>query len=51
MVGNFDQFWSNSKVNENYGSASKGTGTTKTKQPIVESNDMVSRFQKLAGII
>ena len=41
----------NSKVNENYGSASKGTGTTKTKQPIVESNDMVSRFQKLAGII
>ena len=41
----------NSKVNENYGSASKGTGTTKTKQPIVESNDMVARFQKLAGII
>jgi hypothetical protein len=41
----------NSKVNENYGSASKGTGTTNAKQPIVESNDMVSRFQKLAGII
>jgi len=38
-------------IKENLGSASKITGTTKTKQPIVESNDMVNRFQKLAGII
>jgi hypothetical protein len=40
-----------SKINENYGSDSKGVGTTKTKQPIVESDPMVARFQKLAGII
>ena len=40
-----------SRVNENYGSASKGVGTTKSKQPIVESDPMVARFQKLAGII
>jgi hypothetical protein len=40
-----------SKINENYGSASKGVGTTKSKQPIVESDPMVARFQKLAGII
>jgi hypothetical protein len=40
-----------SRVNESYGSASKGVGTTKTKQPIVESDPMVARFQKLAGII
>jgi len=40
-----------SRVNENYGSASKGVGTTKTKQPILESDPMVARFQKLAGII
>ena len=39
------------KVNENYGSASKGVGTTNTKQPILESDPMVARFQKLAGII
>tara|TARA_R110000822_G_scaffold19243_7_gene62922 strand:+ start:3053 stop:4348 length:1296 start_codon:yes stop_codon:yes gene_type:complete len=34
------------------GSASKGMSNVKTmkKQPIVESNEMVSRFQKLAGI-
>jgi hypothetical protein len=38
------------KLNENLGSASKVLGTPK-KQPIVESNDMVARFQKLAGII
>jgi len=40
-------------VNENViGSASKPTGIVrKTKQPIVESNEMVKRFQKLAGII
>lgn len=38
------------KLNENLGSASKVLSTPK-KQPIVESNDMVARFQKLAGII
>jgi hypothetical protein len=38
------------KLNENLGSASKVLHTPK-KQPIVESNDMVARFQKLAGII
>ena len=40
-------------INEVKGSASKAVGTiNKTvKQPIVESNDMVARFQKLAGII
>ena len=40
-----------SPIKENLGSASKTLGTTKSKQPIVESNDMVARFQKLAGII
>jgi hypothetical protein len=38
-------------IKENLGSASKMTSAPKTKQPIVESNDMVARFQKLAGII
>ena len=40
-------------INEVKESASKVVGSiTKTvKQPIVESNDMVARFQKLAGII
>ena len=38
-------------IKENLGSASKIIGTTTPKQPIVESNDMVARFQKLAGII
>jgi len=40
-------------VNENViGSASKATGLVKeAKQPIVESDAMVSRFKKLAGII
>ena len=33
------------------GSASQVTGIPKTKQPIVESDEMVKRFQKLAGII
>ena len=34
------------------GRASKSAGTsTTTKQPIVESNEMITRFQKLAGII
>lgn len=38
------------RITENLGSASKGVGTTKTKQPIIESNEMVKRFQTLAGI-
>ena len=41
-------------VNENLGRASKSAGIAvkKTaKQPIVESDEMVKRFQKLAGII
>ena len=40
-------------VNEGIvGSASKATGAIQTsKQPIVESNEMVNRFKKLAGII
>jgi hypothetical protein len=40
-------------VNESViGRASKSAGvSTTTKQPIVESNDMIARFQKLAGII
>lgn len=40
-------------INEVKGSASKAVGTINetVKQPIVESNDMVARFQKLAGII
>ena len=33
------------------GSASKGTNTPSvSKKPIVESNDMIARFQKLAGL-
>jgi hypothetical protein len=40
-------------INEVKGSASKAVGSIRKtiKQPIVESNDMVARFQKLAGII
>jgi hypothetical protein len=40
-------------VNESViGRASKSAGvSTTTKQPIVESNEMITRFQKLAGII
>jgi len=40
-------------INENViGRASKPAGiSTTTKQPIVESNEMITRFQKLAGII
>ena len=39
-------------VNEVKGSASKVMGTASTtKKPIVESNEMVNRFKKLAGII
>jgi hypothetical protein len=42
------------RVNENLGRASKAAGIAvrKTaKQPIVESDEMVKRFQKLAGIL
>jgi len=41
-------------VNENLGRASKSMtapSTSTTKKPIVESNEMIMRFQKLAGII
>ena len=40
-------------VNENLGRASKAISTPSapSKKPIVESNEMVMRFQKLAGII
>jgi len=39
-------------IKENLGRASKSTVTpTTTKQPIVESNDVFKRMQKLAGII
>ena len=39
-------------INEVKGRASKATGTAPSaKQPIVESDAMVDRFKKLAGII
>ena len=40
------------RISENMvGSASKSLRTPKTtKKPILETDDMVSRFQKLAGI-
>lgn len=38
-------------IKENLGRASKSTVTPTTKQPIVESNDVFKRMQKLAGII
>lgn len=38
-------------IQENLGRASKAITVPQTKQPIIESNDMVARFQKLAGII
>jgi hypothetical protein len=38
-------------IKENLGRASKATITPTTKQPIVESNDVFKRMQKLAGII
>jgi hypothetical protein len=41
-----------STIKENLGRASKSTNTpTTTKQPIVESNDVFKRMQKLAGLI
>ena len=42
------------RVNENLGRASKSAGMAvrkTSKQPIVESDEMVKRFQKLAGIL
>ena len=46
-------FNSKKHVNENLGRASKSISTPRipSKKPIVESNEMVMRFQKLAGII
>ena len=38
-------------IKENLGRASKPVGVAQIRKPIVESNDMVARFQKLAGII
>jgi hypothetical protein len=38
-------------IKENLGRASKSTNTPTAKQPIVESNDVFKRMQKLAGII
>jgi hypothetical protein len=38
-------------IKENLGRASKPAGMAPIRKPIVESNDMVARFQKLAGII
>jgi hypothetical protein len=38
-------------IKENLGRASKATNTPTAKQPIVESNDVFKRMQKLAGLI
>jgi hypothetical protein len=38
-------------IKENLGRASKTTTTPTVKQPIVESNDVFARMQKLAGLI
>lgn len=38
-------------IKENLGRASKSTTVPTTKKPIVESNDVFARMQKLAGII
>jgi hypothetical protein len=40
-----------STIKENLGRASKITNTPTTRQPIVESNDVFKRMQKLAGLI
>jgi hypothetical protein len=37
-------------IRESLGRASKSMGTTRTKKPIIDTDPMVSRFQKLAGI-
>ena len=39
-----------SNIKENLGRASKATTVPTTKKPIVESNDVFARMQKLAGI-
>ena len=42
---------SKTTIKENLGRASKVTNTPTTKQPIVESNEVFARMQKLAGLI
>ena len=37
-------------IRESLGSASKATGNFKTKKPIIATDPMVERFQKLAGL-
>jgi len=37
-------------IKEHLGSASKSVTTANVSKPVVESNDMIARFQKLAGI-
>ena len=37
-------------IKESLGSASKATGNFKTKKPIIATDPMVARFQKLAGL-
>ena len=39
-----------SNIKENLGRASKATTVPTTKKPIVESNDVFARMQKLAGL-
>ena len=39
-----------SPIRESLGRASKPTGISRTKKPIIDTDPMVSRFQKLAGI-
>ena len=39
-----------STIRENLGRASKTTTIPTTKKPIMESNDVFARMQKLAGI-
>ena len=39
-----------SPIRESLGSASKATGNFKTKKPIIATDPMVERFQKLAGL-
>ena len=39
-----------SPIRESLGSASKATGNFKTKKPIIATDPMVARFQKLAGL-
>jgi hypothetical protein len=39
-----------SPIRESLGSASKATGNFKSKNPIIKTDPMVERFQKLAGL-